>query len=96
VQLVTATGKDIWVKVIIESDFQDGKCRRLYGSFQDIDEDKKNQIALAKKTKEFDQLVSFIPMGIFKLTQDFRFSYVSSVWSNLNGLKAEDVLKILN
>nr|OEJ77661.1 hypothetical protein A5482_05085 [Cyanobacterium sp. IPPAS B-1200] len=37
--------------------------------------------------------MSFIPMGIFKLTQDFRFSYVSSVWSNLNGLKAEDVLK---
>ncbi|MBE9223094.1 PAS domain-containing protein [Cyanobacterium stanieri LEGE 03274] len=93
VQLVTATGKEIWVKAIIESDFRDGKCHRLYGSFQDIDEEKKNQIALAKKTAEFNQLVSLIPLGIYKLTEDFRFIYVSSVWADLNNLKAEDVVK---
>ncbi|MGY6529721.1 MAG: PAS domain S-box protein [Cyanobacterium sp.] len=93
VQLVTATGKEIWVKAMVEGDFRDGKGRRIYGSFQDIDEEKKNRIALAKKTEEFNQLVSFIPMGIFKLTQDFKFIYVSPYWSELNGLEAEDVLE---
>lgn len=37
-QLVTATGKNLWVRAIGEAEFFEGKCIRLFGVFQDIDE----------------------------------------------------------
>ncbi|AFZ53969.1 PAS domain-containing hybrid sensor histidine kinase/response regulator [Cyanobacterium aponinum] len=91
--LVTAKGKEIWVRAIIQPEFQEGKCVRIYGSIQDIDQQKRSQIALQEKTREYNQLISFIPIGIYKLAQDSSFTYVSPVWCALNGLKAEDVLK---
>ena len=35
-QLVTAKGKDIWVRAIGEPEFEDGKCARIVGVFQDV------------------------------------------------------------
>lgn len=90
--LVTGKGKEIWVRAIIQPEFQEGRCVRIYGSIQDIDQQKRSQIALQEKTEEYNQLVSFIPIGIYKLSQDSSFTYVSPVWCALNGLKAEDVL----
>lgn len=93
VELVTARGKEIWVKGIIKSDFKAGKCSRIYGYFQDINEDKKTKIALFNKTQEFNKLVSLIPIGIYQLTEEFRFIYVSPVWAELNQLDEEQVLQ---
>lgn len=39
-QIVTAKGNERWVRAIGKSEFRDGKCVRLYGSFQDIHEQK--------------------------------------------------------
>lgn len=58
-QIVTATGKDVWVKAIGEPEIVNGKCIRLNGTFQDIDKRKKaelqyteasDRLALATKT----------------------------------------------
>ncbi|MEQ9303956.1 MAG: PAS domain S-box protein, partial [Marinoscillum sp.] len=40
VQIITAKGKDKWVRAIGEAEHLNGKCVRLYGSFQDITEKK--------------------------------------------------------
>ncbi|BAQ66576.1 histidine kinase sensor protein [Geminocystis sp. NIES-3709] len=56
VQFITAKAREIWVKLIIKSEFKDGKCIRIYGSFQDIDRQKRNQIALLEKTAEYNEL----------------------------------------
>lgn len=90
-QLITAKGKEIWVRAIINSEFENGICQRIYGSFQDINEDKINALKLQEKTEEFDELVSIIPMGIYKLREDCTFTYLSPVWARMNSLKAEDV-----
>lgn len=90
-QLITAKGKEIWVRAIINSEFKNGVCQRIYGSFQDIDEEKKKELILREKTREFNKLVSIIPIGIYKLKEDFTFTYVSPVWCKINRLKAEDV-----
>nr|WP_315156329.1 PAS domain S-box protein [uncultured Flavobacterium sp.] len=39
-QLVTPKGNEKWVRVIGEAEFVNGKCIRIYGSFQDIHERK--------------------------------------------------------
>lgn len=53
-QIVTAKGKDVWVIATGESEFENGVCTRLFGSFQDVDERVKSAIELtqAKETAE--------------------------------------------
>ncbi|WP_285649993.1 PAS domain S-box protein [Allomuricauda sp. NBRC 101325] len=58
-QIVTANGKDVWVKAIGEPEILNGKCIRINGTFQDIDKRKRaelqysevsDRLALATKT----------------------------------------------
>jgi PAS domain S-box-containing protein len=58
-QIVTAKGKEVWVRAIGEPEMIDGKCVRITGTFQDIERRKKAEIeyknvserlALATKT----------------------------------------------
>ncbi|GGC15445.1 hypothetical protein GCM10011325_47850 [Dyadobacter sediminis] len=45
-QLITAKGKEIWVRAIGNAEMKEGKCTRLYGTFQDIDEKKKTELQI--------------------------------------------------
>jgi PAS domain S-box-containing protein len=92
-QLITAKNKEIWVKAIIQPEFENGKCCRIYGSIQDINKQKQYEIALIEKTKEFNELISLIPMGIYKLREDFTFTYISPVWCKLNNLQRNAILQ---
>lgn len=60
-QLTTATGQDIWVRSIGQAEMVNGKCRRVFGVFQDIDARKRNELRLLNysileaKAKEMEQ-----------------------------------------
>ncbi len=45
-QIVNAYGEDVWVRTIGNAEFEDGKCVRMSGAFQDIDSYKRNEEAL--------------------------------------------------
>lgn len=51
-QLVTAKGREIWVQVIAYADFNQGHCVRLYGTVQDIDKQKRNELELLESKKQ--------------------------------------------
>ncbi|CAM4123753.1 PAS domain-containing sensor histidine kinase [Zobellia nedashkovskayae] len=42
--LITAKGNELWVRAKGEVEFINGKCIRLFGTFQDIDEKKKTEL----------------------------------------------------
>jgi PAS domain S-box-containing protein len=44
--LITAKKKEIWVRSIGNAEFINGECKRIYGSFQDIDDRKESEIRL--------------------------------------------------
>ncbi|WP_186755524.1 PAS domain-containing hybrid sensor histidine kinase/response regulator [Echinicola salinicaeni] len=50
-QLITAKGKEIWVRAIGHSEFENGVCIRQFGTFQDIDEKKKAEIEIIRSKK---------------------------------------------
>jgi len=50
--IVTAEKKELWVRARGNSEFVDGKCKRIYGSFQDIHEQKLAAIELEQSLKE--------------------------------------------
>ena len=45
-RFVTATGKDKWVRALGIPEFEGGVCKRIYGTFQDIDDRKKAEMEL--------------------------------------------------
>lgn len=60
-QIITAKGKEIWVRAIGNAEFENGVCKRLYGTFQDISASKeaerqlisqKSSLAAAKQLAE--------------------------------------------
>ncbi|MBK5967294.1 MULTISPECIES: response regulator [Thiorhodovibrio] len=54
VQIITASGKVLWVRAIGNAEFDNGRCKRLFGTLQDIDEAKKIREALEQARAEAD------------------------------------------
>lgn len=65
-QLKTQKGNELWVRAIGQSEFTNGVCTRVFGTFQDIDDRKKNELDAARSKKVLDDVfnasseVSFI------------------------------------
>ncbi len=87
-ELVTDKGNNTWVRSVGQGEFIDGKCIRLYGVFQDVNEKirkqnsiESNNIELAQitteLTKQNDQLADFVQITSHNLR---------SPVSNLNSL----------
>ncbi|HMB25598.1 MAG TPA: PAS domain S-box protein, partial [Anaerolineales bacterium] len=51
---ITATGRHLWIRTMGQAEFQDGKCVRLFGAFQDITERKQAEEALQKAHDELE------------------------------------------
>lgn len=51
-RIVTKSGKEKWIRSIGDTEFVDGKCIRVYGSFQDIDIRKQTEVVLQRNLKE--------------------------------------------
>ncbi len=62
--IVTANGKDKWVKAIGSCDFVNDQCIRVYGTIQDIDEQKRTKLALEASENKYRAFFEISPMGI--------------------------------
>ncbi|WP_276168949.1 PAS domain-containing sensor histidine kinase [Zobellia alginiliquefaciens] len=63
--IVTAKGKELWVRAKGEVVFTDGKCERLYGTFQDIDEKKRTELSLSKVSERLALATQGANVGIW-------------------------------
>lgn len=86
-KIVTHKGREIWVKSVGNADFVNGKCVRVYGSFQDIDHIKRN----AEKLKSYElleKLTNSVPGAIYQFEQrqdkSINFEFISENVSYLH------------
>ncbi len=56
-QIVTVQGKELWVRMLINTEMENNACKRIYGTFQDIDEKKKAELELKKAKKLLDDVL---------------------------------------
>jgi PAS domain S-box-containing protein len=92
-QIITTRGNTKWVRVIVEAEFADEKCLRVYGSIQDIDARKKAEISGTQALEERNTILESIDDAFFAVDKNWVVTY----WNNT----AEKVLgtpknKILN
>ncbi|MCH8569545.1 MAG: response regulator [Balneolales bacterium] len=51
-QIITTSGREIWIRVIAYSEFRNGVCERLYGTIQDVDAEKRAALELIESKRQ--------------------------------------------
>ncbi|MDX1363737.1 PAS domain-containing sensor histidine kinase [Arenibacter latericius] len=89
-KIITAKGKEIWVRAQGTPEFINGKCVRLYGLFQDIDETKKLTLKDEKNTEKLRIATTAANVGIWELNcQQNTLDWNDQMFS-LYGIKKSD------
>ena len=57
-ELITAKGDEIWVRVIGNAELENGICKRLYGTFQDIDRKKRAELQNLNSKKMLENVMN--------------------------------------
>nr|WP_295870636.1 PAS domain S-box protein [uncultured Chitinophaga sp.] len=92
-EIVTAKGRNIWVRSIGSPEFRDGKCVKLYGTFQDIDRQKRleEEIQRSRKLLE-DILQSATDVSVIATALDGTITLFNSGAENLLGYSSREMV----
>ena len=63
-QVVTGKGKELWVRVLGKPEMQKGVCKRVIGTIQDIDLQKRTKLALEYSENKYREFFDISPVGI--------------------------------
>jgi PAS domain S-box-containing protein len=63
-QVVTGKGKELWVRVLGKPEIQKGICKRVIGTIQDIDNQKRTKLALEYSESKYREFFDISPVGI--------------------------------
>lgn len=91
-QILTFTGKEVWVKAMGNAIMVDGVCKRLYGSFQDIDKRKKAELEAERARAILGSFATYAPAAVAMLDKNMRYIAVSNRWIEEYGLQGKDIV----
>jgi PAS domain S-box-containing protein len=74
-QIYTHKGNLKWMRTIGKAELVDGKCKKIYGSFQDIDESKKAELEILKLYEEKNTILESIGDGFFRVDSNWIVNY---------------------
>src|SRR5690606_25078655 len=77
-QITTAGGRDLWVRMIGQPEIENGVCNKVTGSFQDIDKIKRAEREVLKAATEKQTLLESIGDAFFAVDQNWIVTY----WNN--------------
>lgn len=94
-QIITAKGNERWVRAQGKADMENGKCKRVYGAFQDIDEQKRTKLALESSENKYHAFFDISPVSIsIKRYSDNKFIDGNQALFNMTGYTEEEYRKL--
>ncbi len=93
-ELITAKGNHLYVRAIGRSTFQENRCTRLHGTFQDITERKQAEDELRKSEAKFRSLYNNATDAIFILDMDGHVLDANDIACNRLGYEREDLVQM--
>lgn len=91
-EIITHKGNPKWVRTIGKGEFENGKCIRVYGSFQDIDARKRTELELLKLYEERNTILESIGDGFFAVNTKWEVTYWNRMAEQLLQVKKENIL----
>ncbi len=83
--LLSNSGKEKWVRCIGRSERINGRCTKIFGSFQDIDGMKKTELRIS-------EILGSISDAFYAVDADWNFTYFNKEAESLLNRKSEEVL----
>lgn len=90
-QIVTARGNYKWVRTRGKAEFKNGECVRIFGTFQDIDAQKKNADLIKQKEKQFKSAFENPIIGMALVKTDSKSIEVNQALCNIVGYSKEEL-----
>jgi len=91
-QIITAKGNEKWVRVIVEPEFFNGKCTRVYGSIQDIDERKRAEVIGTSALEERNTILESIGDAFFAVDKNWVVTYWNRMAEKMLGMPKADII----
>jgi PAS domain S-box-containing protein len=91
-QIITAKGNELWIRVIGEPEFKDGKCVRLFGSFQDIDVRKRAELTASQALHEKSNILESIGDGFYAVDKNWVITYWNNQAGKITGKPKDEVI----
>ena len=91
-RIITAKGNERWVRAVGKAEIEHGQPVRLSGTFQDIDDAKRAQLALTASEQRFRTLAEVLPVGIFEANAEGQSIFNNTRWLEIAGLSYDEAL----
>lgn len=91
-QIITAKGNLKWIRVIAESVFENGRCSRVYGSIQDINDRKKAEIAEIHALEEKNIILESIGDAFFAVDKNWTVTYWNHMAEKVLGRTKDEII----
>ncbi len=92
--IVTAKGNEKWVRARGAAEILNDKAIRLYGTFQDIDEEKRREIKLAQSEQQFKQTFEYAAIGMAIVGMQGTWIRVNKSLCNIIGYTEAELLQL--
>ncbi|MCP9762241.1 PAS domain S-box protein [Lacihabitans soyangensis] len=94
VEIITYKGNKRWVRALGQSEYENGRSKRLYGTFQDINDQVQLVQIIKDKEQQYSSLLSNLSSVTFRCLNDSERTmiYISDVLEQLSGYPAEDFI----
>ncbi len=89
-QIITANGDELWVRSKGEAEFHKGRCVRIFGTFQDIDQEKKNELKYKETAERLKIAAKGAHIGIWEYDFADDSFRCNDEQYELYGIKKED------
>lgn len=73
-------GEEVWTRTIGQSEFENGRCKRVYGTFQDITRQKLDEEKVLMKKRQLEAFISTAPAALAMLDRSFNYIAASKIW----------------
>ncbi|HRP33626.1 MAG TPA: PAS domain-containing protein [Agriterribacter sp.] len=94
-QILTHQGNIKWVRNIGEPMIENGLCKKIHGSIQDINDQKKSELEITESEKRYSELFRLNPHPIWIFKEDsYRFVKVNKATLDLYGYSEEEFLEL--
>ncbi|TMO53888.1 PAS domain-containing protein [Pseudoalteromonas phenolica] len=90
-QIITAKGNEVWVEAKGQTEFRDGLCIRMFGSFQDITERVEAQNKLKFSNQRLEFVLDSTGVGIWDWEIDSGITTYNERWANILGYKLKEL-----
>jgi PAS domain S-box-containing protein len=90
--ILSGQGNLKWVRCIGQSDRMDGKCVKIYGSYQDIDQRKSAEVKVKDALLERDSILESIGDAFFAVDHDWYVTYWNKKAEQLLLTKKDEIL----